>query len=137
MKLLELFSGTGSVGNVAKELGYDVVSLDLKNADINTDILQWNYKQFKQNEFNIVSASPPCTEYSRAKTTGLRKIDYANSFVKKTIEIINYFNPSIWFIENPETGLLKQQDFMKDFDYYDVDYSKYGMECRKRGYGLI
>ena len=25
MKLLELFSGTGSVGKVAKELGYDVV----------------------------------------------------------------------------------------------------------------
>ena len=39
MKLLELFSGTGSVGKVAKELGYDVVSLDLKDANINTDIL--------------------------------------------------------------------------------------------------
>ena len=39
MKLLELFSGTGSVGKVAEELGFDVVSLDLKDADINTDIL--------------------------------------------------------------------------------------------------
>ena len=39
MKLLELFSGTGSVGKVAKEFGYDVVSLDLKDANINTDIL--------------------------------------------------------------------------------------------------
>ena len=132
MKLLELFSGAGSVGKVAKELGYDVVSLDLKNADINTDILQWNYKQFKQNEFNIIWASPPCTEYSRAKTTGIRKTDYANSVVKKTIEIINYFNPSIWFIENPEAGLSKQQDFMTDFDYYDIDFCKYGMEYRKR-----
>ena len=81
MKLLELFSGTGSVGKVAKELGYDVVSLDLKNADINADILQWNYKQFKPNESNIIWASPPCTEYSRAKTTGIRKIDYANGIV--------------------------------------------------------
>lgn len=44
MKLLELFSGTGSVGTVAKELGYDVVSLDLKNAYINCDILKWDYK---------------------------------------------------------------------------------------------
>jgi adenine-specific DNA methylase len=35
MRLLELFSGTGSVGTVAKELGYNVVSLDLKKADIN------------------------------------------------------------------------------------------------------
>ncbi len=32
--LLELFSGTGSVGNVAQQLGYDIVSLDLKKADI-------------------------------------------------------------------------------------------------------
>jgi adenine-specific DNA methylase len=40
MKLLELFSGTSSVGKVAKQLGYDIVSLDLKKADINIDILQ-------------------------------------------------------------------------------------------------
>ena len=53
MKLLELFSGTGSVGKVAKELGYDVVSLDLKDANINTDILNWDYKQFKQKQFSI------------------------------------------------------------------------------------
>ena len=50
MKLLELFSGTGSVGKVAKELGFDVVSLDLKDANINTDILNWDYKQFKQKQ---------------------------------------------------------------------------------------
>ena len=44
MKLLELFSGTGSVGRVAKDKGFDVVSLDLKNADINCNILGWDYK---------------------------------------------------------------------------------------------
>ena len=92
MKLLELFSGTGSVGKVAKELGYDVVSLDLKDANINTDILNWDYKQFNRNNFQIIWASPPCVEYSIAKTTGVRKIDYANSIVQKTIKIIRYFN---------------------------------------------
>ena len=132
MKLLELFSGTGSVGKVAKELGFDVVSLDLKDANINTDILNWDYKQFNRNNFKIIWASPPCVEYSIAKTTGVIKIDYANSIVKKTIEIINYFNPSVWFIENPQTGLLKHQEFMKDFDYFDLDYCKYGFPYRKR-----
>ena len=132
MKLLELFSGTGSVGKVAKELGYDVVSLDLKDANINTDILNWDYKQFNRNNFQIIWASPPRVEYSIAKTTGVRKIDYANSIVQKTIEIIRYFNPSVWFIENPQTGLLKHQDFMKDFDYFDLDYCKYGFPYRKR-----
>ena len=44
MKLLELFSGTGSVGRVAKRLGWEVISLDLKNADIATDILNWDFQ---------------------------------------------------------------------------------------------
>ena len=35
MNLLELFSGTGSVGRIARDLGFDVISLDLKGADIN------------------------------------------------------------------------------------------------------
>ena len=131
MKLLELFSGTGSVGRVAREYGFSVISLDLKNANINEDILQWDYKKFDK-DFDIIWSSPPCTEYSRAKTTGVRNIDYANNIVRKTIEIINYFQPRIFFIENPQTGLLKEQDFMKDFDYYDVDYCKYGFEYRKR-----
>ena len=48
MKLLELFSGTGSVGKVARDLGYEVVSLDLKNADINSDIMKWDYTMLKK-----------------------------------------------------------------------------------------
>ena len=103
MSLLELFSGTGSVGTIAKSLGFNVISLDLKNADINCDI----YKQFDKSHFSFIWASPPCTEYSRAKTTGIRNIEYANSIVLKTIEIIKYFNIKYFVIENPESGLLK------------------------------
>ena len=45
MKLLELFSGTGSVGKVFKENGWTVVSLDRDmDADIKTDIMDWDYK---------------------------------------------------------------------------------------------
>ena len=58
MKLLELFSGTGSVGKVAKTLGWEVVSLDLKNADINEDILKWDYEKYEPNYFDFVWASP-------------------------------------------------------------------------------
>ena len=65
MKLLELFSGTGSVGRVAREFGFSAISLDLKNANINEDILQWDYKQFDRNDFTIIWVSPLCTEYSK------------------------------------------------------------------------
>ena len=132
MRLLELFSGTGSVGAVAKNLHWDVVSLDLKGANINCDILEWDYGQYPKCYFDFIWASLPCTEYSIAKTTGVRKIDYANRIVLKTLEIIDYFNPKIWIIENPQTGLLKKQEFMQGLAYYDLDYCKYGMPYRKR-----
>ena len=80
MNLLELFSGTKNVGTIAKSLGFNVISLDLKNADINTDILEWDYKQFDRNHFDCIWSSPPCTEYSVAKTRGIRNIEYFKNY---------------------------------------------------------
>ena len=56
MKLLELFNGTASVGRVAREFGFSVISLDLKNANINEDILQWDYKKYDK-DFDIIWAA--------------------------------------------------------------------------------
>lgn len=133
LKILELFSGTGSVGKVAEEMGHLVVSLDRDmEATIKTDIMNWDYKCFEPGTFNFIWASPPCTEYSKAKTTGVRKIDAANEVVMRTLDIINYLQPQFWVLENPQTGLLKNQPFMSGLGFWDVDYCKYGMKYRKR-----
>ena len=47
MNILELFSGTGSIGKVAIEFGHPVISLDkVMEADTNTDILNWDFKTY-------------------------------------------------------------------------------------------
>ena len=133
MKLLALFSGTQSVGKVARDLGFDVICLDRDmEADIKCDIMDWDYKVFEPGSFDVIWASPPCTEYSRAKTVGVRKLDMANAIVQRTLDICEYVVPKYVVIENPQTGLLKDQEMMSGISYDDVDYCKYGTPYRKR-----
>jgi site-specific DNA-cytosine methylase len=136
MKVLELFSGTGSVGKCCKELGWDVVSVDMiLPADHQVDIMVFDYKQYDKDEFDIIWGSPPCVEYScmnYCRPDKVPDIEGANKLVLKTLEIINYFDCHWWFIENPQTGLLKNQSFMKNLPFYDVDYCMYNHLIRKR-----
>jgi site-specific DNA-cytosine methylase len=142
MKVLELFSGTRSIGKVCDQLGWDSVSVDLiLPADHQVDIMDFDYKQYDKDEFDIVWASPPCTNYSNMKKIWYGKKlkdgtiynkelnkkdqDDADKLVLKSLEIINYFNPEYWFIENPQTGNLKNREIMKDIPFYDVDYCMY------------
>ena len=68
MKVLELFSGTRSVGTCCDALGWDSVSVDMiLPADHQVDIMKFDYKQYPKDYFDIVWASPPCTEYSSLK----------------------------------------------------------------------
>ena len=138
MRILELFSGTASFSKVAEEMGHKVTTLDWDSkfgAEICMDILDIDLNEIDVlfgEHFDVVWASPPCTEYSRAKSQGKRDINYANSVVLKTIEIINKLKPKFWIIENPETGLLKNQDFMKEIPFTDVSYCKYGLPYKKQ-----
>jgi site-specific DNA-cytosine methylase len=133
MKLLDLFAGTGSITSVAKELGFDVISLDRDMpADINCDIMDWDYKTYPNKYFDIIWASPPCTEYSITKTTGIRDIEGANKIVQRTLDILEYVEPKFWIIENPQTGLLKDQLCMWGLPFKEMDSCKYGMPYRKR-----
>ena len=149
MNCLELFSGTGSVGKVLKEAGHNVVSLDLKGADINTNILDWDYTTFPEDHFDYIHASPPCDTFSICRKSWIGrelKAHPSEVFTKellikdqeeigvpilnKTLEIIKYFNPKYFTIENPQTGDMK--NYITDIPYTDVDYCMYGLPYKKR-----
>lgn len=137
MSVLELFKGSGSIGTYCKAQGYEVISLDIMekyNATHTTDILQWDYRQYQPGHFHIVWASPPCTEYSallNCRPERVRDLELADNIVIRVLDIIEYLKPKFWFIENPQTGLLKTRHFMDGLPYYDVTYCHYGYNYKK------
>lgn len=71
------------------------------------DIRKWDYKGlYREHHFQVIWASPPCTEYSRAKSTGKRRYGKADAIVRRCLEIIDDLAPVAWFMENPSTGKL-------------------------------
>ena len=136
MRLLELFSGTGSIGKAFRELDWQVILLDIdpkSGASITADFLTWDYTSYGEGYFDAVWASPCCTMYSRARTAARtpRDLDWADSLVRKTLEIIHYFKPKVWGFENPQTGLLKDREVVKGIPFKDVSYCRYGYPYRK------
>jgi len=130
MRLLELFSGTKSVSNAVGDIFKEIVSVDILDKYSPThcaDINAWDYRVYPPDYFTHIWASPPCTEYSLLKqNTGMVvNIDSADANVLKVFEIFDYFKPAKWFIENPQTGMLKHRPFMEGLPYYDIDYCCY------------
>ena len=140
MRILELFSGSGSIGQAFGSKGWDVISLDADvktDAVIKEDIIAWDHTVFPVGFFDVIWASPCCTQYSCARRGAKtpRNLDLADSLVKRSLELITYFQPRVWFLENPETGLLKTRPFMSGLPFSDVDYccfSDWGYRKRTR-----
>ena len=112
-RLLELFCGTKSVGRAFEAAGWEVVFLDIVlkfEPTILCDIRSWDYTTFP-GHFDMVWASPVCTEYSRALTTRPRRLLDCDALVLSALEIIAHFDP-LWIVENPAT-LLKTRPFME------------------------
>lgn len=159
VKVLELFSGTHSIGKVCHELGYEVTSVDRDLGAVcpfgsdyksdthhKVDIMTWDYKQYPTGTFDIITASPVCLWWSKLRKSWVgrkikgelvtmdmiqRDIDrFGKPMVDKCFEIIEYFKPSYWWLENPQTGCMKS--YITDKPYYDVDYCKYGLPYKKR-----
>jgi len=141
MRVLDLFSGTRSVAKALRPwdeyVGVDI-NARLGKPTIQTDILKWDYKNagYPPGYFDVIWAGVPCTEYSKLRLVNTAKIGPpdiagANKIVKRTLAILRYFKPKHWIIENPDSGSLKDQDFMKKLPYVRVSYCMYGYPYKK------
>ena len=144
MKVLELFAGSRSVGKIAEELGMEVFSSDLiefEGIHYPISILDFDVTKVPFQP-DIIWASPPCTGFSVAaighhwaggKGAYIPKTETAKlgiELVKKTLEIIEHFQPTYWFMENPR-GVLRKLDVVKGLKKNSVTYCQYGDERMK------
>jgi len=136
MKILELFSGSRSIGKVAEKRGHEVFSvdnIDYPNTNWVGDILDWDYRLNEmqvgelEEEYipDVIWASCPCTDFSvacigRKWVSGFEfkpkdKDMLGIKLLNKTIEIIKVYlekNPNlIWYIENPRGKMRKSPIF--------------------------
>ncbi len=158
LKLLELFSGSRSIGKIADEKNWDVFSVDnvaYPNTNWVGDIQDWDYRinEMQVGELeeeyvpSFIWASPPCTSFSVASIgrhwvkghTFLPKTKQAELGVKifeKTLEIIKYYlelNPDlVWFIENPR-GKMRKAPHWETIPHtrHTVMYCRYGKEEKR------
>ena len=126
--LLELFSGTGSIGKVFRAAGWRVTSVDCEprfRPTICCDVLQLE-PGMVQGHVDLIWASPPCTMYSIARTTAKtpRDLEGSDRLVQKVLDLADQFF-CYYFMENPQSGLLKGRDVVKDIPMFVVDYCMY------------
>ena len=139
-KLLELCCGTAQVSKYFLAQGWEVVTVD-SNAKfeptILSDVRSIDCTIWQPGEFDVIWASPLCTEYSIAKSTGLRDFDTADQIVCACFAIIRHLcncdKDVAWFCENPATGYLKNRPCMQNWASHmrTLCYCKYGKAYRK------
>ena len=146
MILLELFSGTGSVGKVFREAGWDVISVDLNpkcNPTIVADVYQLELADVLASRppdasgspicIDLLWASPVCTHYSCARSHAAKERDLEGSdrLVRRVLELADAL-ACPYFMENPYSGLLRKRAVVGGLTYRVVDYCRYGFRYRKR-----
>lgn len=152
--IYEFFSGRKIVSSVAENYGFLPVSVDIDpklNPSICCDILELTPAMLPGQPY-FIWASPVCTELSRAAksshwskiTKKYRQYSYspnskaaqlALQMVQKTVDLINWYYPVPFVIENP-VGRIQHLPALQSLGHYRyfVNYATFGFPYSKETY---
>lgn len=151
MIVLELFSGTRSIGKAFEARGHEVYSVDYcedfvadSHADIGCFGVADALELTEGRRPDVIWASPDCTTYSVAALSRHRRKDAATGWLmpitdyakicdavnQHLMRLIDALGPRVWFIENPRGGLRKMP-WMQGLTRYTVTYCQYGYRYMK------
>lgn len=127
--ILDLCGGTGAWSKPYKDAGYDVLVITLPKYDI----LDQDVRNMlvALNPYGIFAA-PPCTMFSRARTTAKTPRDFegAMKVVRACLEVIyrvqykNRFGLKFWAMENP-AGHLQRFMGKPSFKFHPYDFGNH------------
>jgi hypothetical protein len=105
----------------------------VQNASICCDLLELTADRcLARGPIDFAWASPPCTFYSIARTTGPpADLEAADRLVQKCLELAGALGVP-FIMENPWTGKLKSRAVVQGIPMRVVDYCMYGAPYRKR-----
>lgn len=102
--VVSLFDYSGVWSAPYRQAGCRVLQVESK---LGFDVFTWNYKAIKKELVLGILAAPPCTDFTVSGAQYWRQKDKNGStaanvkLVRKTLEIVNYFQPKFWALENP------------------------------------
>lgn len=148
MRILDLYSGTGSSTEGFRERGHSVYRVELDSqhdAELHADVTTLHHADLiarMGGRPDFVWASPPCQGFSVASigrywASGGNdpqpkhpKAYEAMRVVRYTLALIAALDPRCWLLENPR-GMLRKLRLMRPYRRWTITYCQYGEERMK------
>lgn len=129
--VLSLFDYSGNWSKPYREAGYTVIQIDIK---LGIDLLLWDYKQLDKVDICLIAF--PCDNYALSGAKHFARKDRDGTteksqiLLRKTKEILDYFKPEIWVLENPMTRIHRLNPWLGEVKFKFNPYD-FGNSCQK------